>query len=67
MFTSFLLSQSSIPNNKYFTDGEVHAIVVDGDYTYIGGAFTRVGLKANFTSGAKCNSANSNIDINFLL
>ncbi|MDQ3021791.1 MAG: delta-60 repeat domain-containing protein, partial [Bacteroidota bacterium] len=65
MFTSFLLSQSSIPNNKYVTDGTVRAIVVDGDYTYIGGDFTSVGIKANFTSFAKFNSANSNIDVNF--
>ena len=65
IFTSFLLSQSSIPNNEYGTDGTVRAIVVDGNYTYIGGEFTRVGPKVNFTSGAKFTSVNSNIDVNF--
>ncbi|MBN8545249.1 MAG: T9SS type A sorting domain-containing protein [Ignavibacteria bacterium] len=42
------------------TDGNVRAIVVDGNYTYIGGDFTYVGTSSG--RGAKATTTNSSID-----
>ncbi len=44
-----VISQPQIPNpDFYVTNGIVYAMAVDGDYTYIGGSFTYVGMNTGY-------------------
>jgi len=59
-----LFAQSPTPNpDMWVTNGPVHAIAVDGDYTYIGGEFSYVGPNTGY--GAKLTTTSSSPNMNF--
>jgi len=63
----FIVSNMAIsqtPNkDMWVTNGTVHAIAVDGDYTYIGGEFTYVGPRTGY--GAKLTTTSHTPNLNF--
>jgi hypothetical protein len=59
-----LIAQPSVPNkDMWVTNGYVHTVAVDGDYTYIGGSFNYVG--PNTGSGAKLSTESDSVNLNF--
>ena len=49
LFSSTADCQTNTPNpNMWIPNGPINAIIVDGDYTYIGGAFVYVGPNTCF-------------------
>ncbi len=63
VLSASLLAQLNSPDHNLQANGPVNCIVVDGDFTYIGGYFTYVGVNTGY--GAKLSTTTHTPDLTF--